>query len=255
MRVGESLPTILAAAPARTGGGDHRDRRRRARGRRRMSDPGLAGARTVLGWQRTAFGLLGGAALLLRFAARESVLALGAAVAAGGLIAAVVAWRYSSHGRPIDGGEHGSAVGAPPAVPRRGGGGDRVGRDGRRRSRLTAPPAVCPYRVRHRQREAAGRPAIGSGIGRCGARASSRRAMSMIARAAGSSGCSRTSGVPASACSRSAIVSGTLAEQRHVELLGQRCAAALAEDRVAASGVVDVAATCSRSRRRPRGRA
>ena len=75
-----------------------------------MSDPGLAGARTVLGWQRTAFGLLGGAALVLRFAVRESVLALGAAVAAAGLVTAVVAWRYSSHGRPVDGGEHGSAV-------------------------------------------------------------------------------------------------------------------------------------------------
>jgi uncharacterized membrane protein YidH (DUF202 family) len=75
-----------------------------------MSDPGLAAERTVLGWQRTAFGLLGGAALLLRFAVRESVLALGAAVAVVGLVAAVVAWWYSSHGRPIDGGEHGSAV-------------------------------------------------------------------------------------------------------------------------------------------------
>lgn len=60
-----------------------------------MRDPGLAGERTVLGWQRTAFGLLAAAALLLRFAARESVLALGAAVAAGGLIAAVLAWWHS----------------------------------------------------------------------------------------------------------------------------------------------------------------
>ena len=75
-----------------------------------MSDPGLAAERTVLGWQRTAFGLLGGAALLLRFAVRESVPVLGAAVAAGGLVAALGAWWYSSHGRGIERGDHGSAV-------------------------------------------------------------------------------------------------------------------------------------------------
>ena len=79
-----------------------------------MSDPGLAAERTVLGWQRTAFGLLGAAALLLRFAARESVLGLGAIVAAGGLLAAGVAWWHGSHDRRIEGGEQGSAV--PPRL-------------------------------------------------------------------------------------------------------------------------------------------
>lgn len=72
-----------------------------------MRDPGLAGERTVLGWQRTAFGLLGAAALLLRFAARESVLALGAAVAVGGLLAAGLAWW---HGRRDDRGVRGAAA-------------------------------------------------------------------------------------------------------------------------------------------------
>jgi uncharacterized membrane protein YidH (DUF202 family) len=79
-----------------------------------MSDPGLAAERTVLGWQRTAFGLLGVAALVLRFAARESVLALGAVVAAGGLLAALVAWWHGSHARRIDGREPGAA--GPPRL-------------------------------------------------------------------------------------------------------------------------------------------
>jgi uncharacterized membrane protein YidH (DUF202 family) len=79
-----------------------------------MSDPGLAAERTVLGWQRTAFGLLGGAALALRFAVRESVVALGVAVASGALLAAVAAWWYSSHGRAIEDAEHGSAI--PPRL-------------------------------------------------------------------------------------------------------------------------------------------
>lgn len=79
-----------------------------------MTDPGLAAERTVLGWQRTAVGLLGVAALLLRFAARESVLALGAAVAAGGLLAAVGVWWYSRHDRRAEAGVQGSAV--PPRL-------------------------------------------------------------------------------------------------------------------------------------------
>jgi len=77
-------------------------------------DPGLAGPRTVLGWQRTAFGLLGAGALLVRFAARESVLILGAAVAAGGLLAAALAWWYSRHDRRAGGGDRGAL--APPRL-------------------------------------------------------------------------------------------------------------------------------------------
>ena len=49
----------------------------------------------------------------------------------------------------------------------------------------------------------------------------------------GRRGRSSASGSPASACARSGIVSGTLAEQRDVELVGQRLAATLAEDREA----------------------
>ena len=73
----------------------------------------------------------------------------------------------------------------------------------------------------------------GSSTGRIGIIAISPRAAWRTACAAGSSGSTSSSGTPASACSRSGIVSGTLAEQRHVELVGQRLAAALAEDREA----------------------
>ena len=48
---------------------------------------------------------------------------------------------------------------------------------------------------------------------------------------AGSSGAANTTGVPASDCSRSGIVSGTVCDQRHAEVVGQRLASALAKDR------------------------
>ena len=70
-----------------------------------------------------------------------------------------------------------------------------------------------------------------------------------------------TSGTPASACSRSGIVSGHRAEQRHVELVGELLAAALAEDREAlarrgreAGHVLDHAGDLERRPCRPSGR-
>ena len=61
-----------------------------------MKDPGLASERTVLAWSRTALGIVGVAALLLRFARVESVPAAGEVIAAGAVLVAGLAWW---HGR------------------------------------------------------------------------------------------------------------------------------------------------------------
>ena len=63
-----------------------------------MSDPGLAAERTALAWGRTALGLIGVAALLLRLAGRGDVPAVGEVVAAGAVLAAGLVWW---HGRSV----------------------------------------------------------------------------------------------------------------------------------------------------------
>jgi len=59
-----------------------------------VRDPGLAGERTALAWSRTALGLVGIGALLLRFTRVASVPLLGEALGVGTLLAAGLAWRY-----------------------------------------------------------------------------------------------------------------------------------------------------------------
>ena len=65
----------------------------------------------------------------------------------------------------------------------------------------------------------------------CGVAAMMPRAAWRIACEAGESGSSTTSGRPSSAPTRSSSWSGTLPEQRHVELVGELLPAALSEDR------------------------
>lgn len=57
-----------------------------------MKDPGLASERTALAWSRTALGIVGVGALLLRFARVESVPAAGEVVAACAVLVAALAW-------------------------------------------------------------------------------------------------------------------------------------------------------------------
>lgn len=59
-----------------------------------MRDPGLAAERTALAWNRTALGLLGVGALLLRFTRIASVPVIGEVVVTGSLLAAGLVWRY-----------------------------------------------------------------------------------------------------------------------------------------------------------------
>lgn len=59
-----------------------------------MRDPGLAVERPALAWNRTALGLLGVGALLLRFTRIASVPVIGEVVAVGTLLAAGLVWRY-----------------------------------------------------------------------------------------------------------------------------------------------------------------
>lgn len=59
-----------------------------------MRDPGLAGERTALAWSRTALGIVGIGALLLRFTRVASVPLIGEVVAAGTLLSAGLAWQY-----------------------------------------------------------------------------------------------------------------------------------------------------------------
>ncbi len=75
-----------------------------------MNDCGLAAERTTLAWSRTALGIVGVAALLLRFARVESVPAAGEVVAACAVLVALLAWL---HGRRSFGETPGS-----PAPPR-----------------------------------------------------------------------------------------------------------------------------------------
>jgi len=59
-----------------------------------VRDPGLAGERTALAWNRTALGLIGTGALLLRFTRVASIPVIGELLAAGSLLAAGLVWRY-----------------------------------------------------------------------------------------------------------------------------------------------------------------